>query len=230
SDIRMVLDECPPWPATEEQLIKSMERSTKWAIDCKKYKPDDGSVLFAIIQGGVNKQLRLKHMQELVSENFDGYAIGGVSVGEPVEFMLEIGNLMGENLPKDKPRYMMGVGTPTDLLNQISFGIDMFDCVIPTRNGRNGTAYTSKGKVHMRNTGHRTDTSPLDDECDCFVCTNYSKAYIRHLLSVKEYLGIHFLSYHNIYFYLRLMEKVRRAIEEDKFEALKTDLLNKWEE
>ena len=151
SDIRMVLDECPPWPCDENRMLNAMKRSTKWAMECKNNKPDDGSALFAIIQGGVFKELRLKHMEELLSIGFDGYAVGGVSVGEPKEMIYEVGNFLGNRLPETKPRYLMGVGTPEDILMQVSFGFDMFDCVIPTRNGRNGTAYTSNGKVHMRN-------------------------------------------------------------------------------
>lgn len=228
SDIRMVLDECPPWPCDDKRMIKAIERSIDWAVKCKEVKPDDGSCLFAIIQGGVSPEFRLRHLEAILKYDFDAYAIGGVSVGEPKEKMLLIGELMGRNLPEGKPRYMMGVGTPEDLLNQVSFGIDMFDCVIPTRNGRNGTAYTSRGLVHMRNAAHKNDLSPLDPECGCFVCRNYSRAYLRHLFSVKEVLSIHMLSYHNVYFYIRLMENVRAAILEDRFEVLKESLLAKW--
>lgn len=228
SDIRMVLDECPPWPCEDKVLLKSMDRSTAWAFRCREHMPLQDSALFCIVQGGINPEFRLKHLNDLKGGDFDGFAIGGVSVGEPKEEMLKIGKLMGENLPGDKPRYMMGVGTPEDLVNQIAFGIDMFDCVIPTRNGRNATAYTSHGLVHMRNASHRTDMSPLDPECDCFVCKNYTRAYIRHLFSVKEFLSVHFMSYHNVYYYLRLMEQIRKAIEEDRFEEFRQTLFSGW--
>jgi queuine tRNA-ribosyltransferase len=209
-------------------MKRAMDRSLAWAEQCRECKPDDGSALFGIVQGGVCPESRLEHMEELMKIGFDGYAVGGVSVGEPPEQIRAVGNLMGEHLPPDRPRYLMGVGTPEDLLDQVGYGIDLFDCVIPTRNGRNGTAYTSRGKVHMRNAGHRTDETPLDAECGCFVCREYSRAYIRHLLSVKEFLGIHLLSYHNVYFYIRLMEKVREAIQEDRFEIFREKMLAKW--
>jgi len=228
SDIRMVLDECPPWPCSERQMKEAMRRSTLWAVECKKHQPDDGSALFAIVQGGVYKDLRIEHFEQLNSYDFDAYAIGGVSVGEPNEEMLEIGKYMGEILPLNKPRYMMGIGTPHDLLNQISHGIDMFDCVMPTRNGRNGTAFTSQGRVNMRNIQYETDMSPIDKECKCYVCKNYTKAYIRHLLKVKEILGLHLMSYHNTFFYLNLMRLARNAILNDRFEIFKDIQFNNW--
>lgn len=230
SDIKMVLDECPPWPCDKDKMKRSMERSTKWAKECKKHKAIDETGLFGIIQGGIYEDLRMQHLTELKEINFDGYAVGGVSVGEPSSLMYKIGDLMGKNLPHDKPRYMMGVGTPKDLLMQVSYGFDMFDCVIPTRNGRNGTAYTSMGKVHMRNEKHKFDTMPIDENCDCFVCKKYSRAYIRHLLNIKEYLGIHLLSYHNVYFYVNLMKEIRFAIENDNFEIFKENCLANWKE
>ncbi len=228
SDIRMVLDECPSLPSDENKILKAMERSTRWAFECKEQKPDDGSALFAIVQGGLSKFLRKQHLEQLLPGNFDAYAIGGLSVGEPKEDLLSIGEFMGGILPKDKPHYLMGVGTPEDLIAQVSFGMDMFDCVMPTRNGRNGTAFTSRGPLHIRNAKYRMDFSALDPNCACVTCRNYTKAYLRHLFTVHEVLGIHLLSYHNIYYYLNLMKQIREAIETDTFEFKARQLFLDW--
>jgi queuine tRNA-ribosyltransferase len=228
SDIRMVLDVCPPLPCEEKVLRSAMEKSTLWARECKKWKPDDGSALFAIVQGGTSREMRKEHFEQLRSGDFDAYAVGGLSVGEPKEEMESIGLLMGGLLPEDKPRYLMGVGTPEDLLNQVSFGMDMFDCVMPTRNGRNGTAFTSQGKVNIRNARYTRDMTPLDPLCSCVACRNYSRGYLRHLFSVKEILGVHLLSFHNVHFYVKLMSQIRSAIAADCFEQLKRNYLEQW--
>ncbi len=228
SDIRMVLDVCPPLPSDEKTILQAMERSTKWALECQQWKQDDGSALFAIVQGGVSKILRQQHLEQLLPGNFDAYAVGGLSVGEPKEEMVAIGEFMGGILPKDKPHYLMGVGTPEDLVTQVGFGMDLFDCVMPTRNGRNGTAFTSQGTVHIRNAKHRMDFSALDPDCACVACKHYTKAYLRHLFTVQEVLGIHLLSYHNIYFYLNLMKQIREAIEANTFETKAKQWLLDW--
>jgi queuine tRNA-ribosyltransferase len=228
SDIRMVLDECPSLPSDEKKILKAMERSTRWALECKKHKPDDGSALFAIVQGGVSEKLRAQHLEQLLPGNFDAYAIGGLSVGEPKEERFAIGEFMGSILPKDKPHYLMGVGTPEDLITQISFGMDMFDCVMPTRNGRNGTAFTSQGTLNIRNAQYRMDFSALDPNCICVACRHYSRAYLRHLFTVGEILGIYLLSHHNVYYYLNLMKQVREALETDTFEIKVKQWLSDW--
>ncbi|MBN2144151.1 MAG: tRNA guanosine(34) transglycosylase Tgt [Candidatus Aureabacteria bacterium] len=228
SDIKMVLDVCPPYPCEEKVLHQAIRRSTLWALECKKNKPDDGSLLFAIVQGGISRELRQQHFEQLRSGDFDAYAVGGLSVGEPKKEMLSVGEWMGQILPEEKPRYLMGVGTPEDLLRQISFGMDMFDCVMPTRNGRNGTAFTSKGKINIRNARYMKDISPLDEDCNCVACRNYSRAYLRHLFSVKEILGVHLLSFHNIYFYVNLMSQIRSSIAGDTFEEFMNSRLKLW--
>jgi queuine tRNA-ribosyltransferase len=229
SDIRMVLDECPPWPASLEALESAMERSRRWALDCKQFHPNDGSSLFAIVQGGTHLEMRSRHLEMLLPGDFDAYAVGGLSVGEPKELMEQTGRHMGQILPADKPRYLMGVGTPEDLLNQVHYGMDMFDCVMPTRNGRNGCAFTSQGRIAIRNAKHRMDEGPLDPECECKACASYSRAYLRHLFSVNEVLGIHLLSYHNIYFYIHLMRRVRESIKEGSFVAFREAQIQKWQ-
>ncbi len=216
SDIMMAFDECCPYPSTYEYTKKSMERTTRWAIRCKDaHKTTDKQGLFGIVQGGFFKDLREKSVQDLVELDFPGYAIGGISVGEPKEEFLDILNFTTPLLPENKPRYLMGVGTPDYLIEAALAGIDMCDCVLPTRIARHGTAMTSHGKIVVRNATYEKDFSPLDLTCDCYTCQNFTRAYLRHLINAKEILGVQLLSIHNLRFLTNLMERVRIEIEKD---------------
>lgn len=216
SDIMMAFDECIPYPATYEYVLRSVERTTRWAERCKKaHKNTNTQTLFGIIQGGIYKELRKKSAQDIMSLDFEGYAIGGLSVGEPKKMMYEILDFTVPLLPEERPRYLMGVGTPQDLFEGVMRGIDMFDCVLPTRIARHGTVFTKKGKLVVRNAAYARDFRPLDPTCDCYVCKNFSRAYIRHLISANEILGLRLTTYHNLYFLISLMEKIRKAIEDD---------------
>lgn len=216
SDIMMAFDECCPYPSTYEYTKKSMERTTRWAIRCKEaHKTTDKQGLFGIVQGGFFKDLRQKSVQDLVELDFPGYAIGGISVGEPKEEFLDILNFTTPLLPENKPRYLMGVGTPDYLIEAALAGIDMCDCVLPTRIARHGTAMTSQGKIVVRNATYEKDFSPLDLSCDCYTCQNFTRAYLRHLINAKEILGVQLLSIHNLRFLTNLMERVRIEIEKD---------------
>ncbi len=214
ADIIMAFDECCPYPSTYEYTKKSMERTTRWAKRCKDAHKTD-SALFGIIQGGFYEDLRKESAKQLIELDFPGYAIGGISVGEPKEEFLKLLKYTAPLMPEDKPRYLMGVGTPDYLLEAALAGIDMCDCVLPTRIARNGTAMTSHGKVVVRNATYEHDYVPLDPECNCYACKNYSRAYIRHLIKSNEILGIRLLSIHNINFLTNLMERVRIEIEND---------------
>ncbi len=214
ADIIMSFDECCPYPSTYEYTKNSMERTTRWAKRCKEAHKTN-QALFGIIQGGFYEDLRKQSVKDLVELDFPGYAIGGISVGEPKEKFLEILRMTAPLLPENKPRYLMGVGTPDYLLEAAMAGIDMCDCVLPTRIARNGTAMTSKGKVVVRNAEYAEDFRPLDNECDCYACKNYTRAYIRHLVKCGEILGVRLLSIHNIKFLTNLMERVRIEIEND---------------
>lgn len=216
SDIMMAFDECCPYPSTYEYTKKSMERTTRWAIRCKDaHKTTDKQGLFGIVQGGFFKDLRQKSAQDLTQLDFPGYAIGGISVGEPKEEFLDILNFTAPLLPENKPRYLMGVGTPDYLIEAALAGIDMCDCVLPTRIARHGTAMTSHGKIVVRNATYEKDFSPLDLTCDCYTCQNFTRAYLRHLINAKEILGVQLLSIHNLRFLTNLMERVRIEIEKD---------------
>ena len=214
ADIIMAFDECCPYPSTYEYTKKSMERTTRWAKRCKDAHKTD-SALFGIIQGGFYEDLRTESVKQLIDLDFPGYAIGGISVGEPKEEFLKLLKYTAPLMPENKPRYLMGVGTPDYLLEAALAGIDMCDCVLPTRIARNGTAMTSHGKVVVRNATYEHDYGALDLECDCYTCKNYSRAYIRHLVKCNEILGIRLLSIHNIHFLTNLMERVRIEIEND---------------
>jgi tRNA-guanine transglycosylase len=214
ADIIMAFDECCPYPSTYEYTKKSMERTTRWAKRCKDAHKTD-SALFGIIQGGFYEDLRKESAKQLIELDFPGYAIGGISVGEPKEEFLKLLKYTAPLMPEDKPRYLMGVGTPDYLLEAALAGIDMCDCVLPTRIARNGTAMTSHGKVVVRNATYEHDYGPIDPECNCYACKNYSRAYIRHLIKSNEILGIRLLSIHNIHFLTNLMERVRIEIEND---------------
>ncbi|CAK7022684.1 tRNA guanosine(34) transglycosylase Tgt [Tissierella sp.] len=229
SDIMMCFDECTPYPATYEYAKHSMERTTRWAKRCKDYHKNwDNQGLFGIVQGGIYKDLREQSAKELVELDFPGYAIGGLSVGEPKELMCEILDFTTPLLPKDKPRYNMGVGTPDYLFESIIRGIDMADCVLPTRIARNGTVLTSQGKLVIRNAKYSRDFTKLDPECDCYACTNYSRAYIRHLFNVDEILGSRLTTIHNLYFLIKLMENIRNAIKEDRLLEYKEEFYKKY--
>ena len=229
SDIMMCFDECAPADADYEYTRKSMEMTSRWAARCKDAhaRPDE-QALFGIVQGGMFEDLRARSARDLVAMDFPGYSIGGLSVGESKDTMFHLLDTTVPLLPKDKPRYLMGVGSVDALIEGVIRGVDMFDCVLQTRIARNGTAMTSQGRVVVRNAGYADDFSPLDPECDCPVCQNYSRAYIRHLIKCNEILGARLLTYHNLYFTLKLMEKVREAISNDTLLDLKKDVFSKY--
>ncbi|MBJ6362950.1 tRNA guanosine(34) transglycosylase Tgt [Paenibacillus sp. GCM10012307] len=217
SDIMMAFDECPPHPAEHSYVKQSLERTTRWAERClKSHRNSDRQALFAIVQGGMYEDLRKQSAMDLTSMDFPGYAIGGLSVGEPKPLMYEVLDYTVPLLPAAKPRYLMGVGSPDALLEGSIRGIDMFDCVLPTRIARNGTTMTSGGRLVVRNAKYAEDFGPLDPQCDCYTCKNYSRAYIRHLLRANETFGIRLTTYHNLHFLLQLMRDVRQAIAEDR--------------
>lgn len=220
SDIVMVFDECTPYPATEEIARTSMELSLRWAKRSKTAHGDNPAALFGIIQGGIYPHLREQSLAGLNEIDFDGYAIGGLSVGEPKEEMLEILAHTAHKIPSHKPRYLMGVGTPQDIVQAVLQGVDMFDCVMPTRNARNGHLFTSEGVVRLRNSQYKTDTNPLDPECECYTCKNYSRAYLHHLDKCKEILGAHLNTIHNLHYYQTFMKKLRQAIEQGNLNEL----------
>lgn len=218
SDIVMIFDECPKLPATKETLRESMELTLRWAKRCKDVELKEHQNLFSIIQGGLHMDLREECMERLIEMDFPGYALGGLSVGEKNEEMVEFLDNFAPKMPKNKPRYLMGVGKPLDILNGIKAGIDMFDCVLPTRNARNGQFLTTHGPLNIKKQRFAFDDLPPDTECDCKVCKRYSRSYIRHLYTVGEYLAGQLVSYHNLHFYLRMVEKAREAILENRFD------------
>ncbi|WP_026970968.1 tRNA guanosine(34) transglycosylase Tgt [Aliagarivorans marinus] len=220
SDIVMIFDECTPYPATEEEAEKSMQMSLRWAKRSRQRHDelDNNNALFGIIQGGVYEHLRDVSLDGLVDIGFDGYAVGGLAVGEPKEDMHRILDYIAHKVPEDKPRYLMGVGKPEDLVEGVRRGIDMFDCVMPTRNARNGHLFTSEGVIKIRNAKHRENTSPLDKECDCYTCKNYSRAYLHHLDKCNEILGARLNTIHNLRHYQRLMEDLREAIAQGRLD------------
>ena len=223
SDVVMIFDECTPYPATEKQANDSMQLSLRWAERSKKAHGDNPSALFGIVQGGMYESLRDESMAGLEEIGFDGYAIGGLSVGEPKEDMVRILEHLGDKMPADKPRYLMGVGKPADLVEAVLRGIDMFDCVMPTRNARNGHLFTSTGVIKIRNAVHRGDTAPLDENCDCYTCQNFSRAYLHHLDKCGEILGAQLNTIHNLRYYQNLMRGLRDAIENDCLEQFVDD-------
>ena len=229
ADIIMAFDECVQYPAEYGYTKQAMERTMRWAARCKEaHKNTERQGLFGIVQGGMYKDLREQSAKTLVDMNFPGYAVGGLSVGEPKELMCELLEFTTQFLPVDKPRYLMGVGTPDYLIEAALRGIDMCDCVLPTRIARNGTALTSHGKLVVRNATYERDWNKLDEECDCYTCKNYTRAYIRHLVKNNEILGIRLLSIHNLRFLTRLMEQVREAIENDMFLDFKNEFYKKY--
>jgi len=229
SDIMMAFDECAPYPADHDYVKKSLERTTRWAKRCKDaHKNPEKQALFGIVQGGMYKDLREQSVKELLELDFPGYSVGGLSVGEPKELMNEVLDYTVPLLPKDKPRYLMGVGSPDALIDGVIRGIDMFDCVLPTRIARNGTAMTSQGKVVIKNAKYFDDFSPLDPECDCYTCRNYTKSYIRHLFKANEILSSRLLTTHNLYFLINLMKDVRQAIMDDRLLDFKEEFFARY--
>ncbi len=224
ADIIMAFDECTSYPSTYEYTLKSLKLTTKWAKQCKELHANN-QALFGITQGGIYKDLRIKSAEEIIRIGFDGYAVGGVSVGEPKEIMHDIIRYTAPLLPYDKPRYLMGIGDLMDILEAVEAGFDMFDCVIPTRNARNGTLFTSRGKLNIKREAFKRDSSPIDPDCDCYTCKNFSKAYLRHLYHSREILSMRLNTIHNLYFYFNFFRKMRNAIHQNKFREFKKDWL-----
>lgn len=226
SDIMMVLDECVPFGADRAYTEKSLALTTRWAARCRKAHPsgDRGQLLFGIVQGGFFKDLRAESARQLIDLDFEGYALGGLSVGESRAEMYDILDDATPLLPADKPRYLMGVGAPRDLLAGMAAGIDMFDCVLPTRNARNGTLFTTKGKVNIKRAEYREDDSPLDPDCPCYACRTFSKAYLRHLYIARELLSYRLNTLHNLTFFSQMMERARQAIREGRFAAFRREM------
>ncbi|NLZ17063.1 MAG: tRNA guanosine(34) transglycosylase Tgt [Desulfobulbaceae bacterium] len=223
SDIMMALDTCIPYPASRDETIRATALTNRWAKRCRVAQPQTGQLLFGIIQGGMYSDLRLEAIQELQDIGFDGYALGGLSVGEPKEEMLAILAECGHRMPRDHARYLMGVGTPEDLVEGVFHGIDMFDCVMPTRNARNGMLFTSQGRVVIKNACFQKDASPLDPCCTCYTCRHYSRAYLRHLFQSREILAYQLNSIHNLHYYCTLMADMREAIQQDRFLAFRSE-------
>lgn len=229
SDIVMVLDECTDYPVDEKKARDSMELSMRWARRCKAAHGDSANALFGINQGSVYAGLRRESIEALVDIGFDGYAIGGVSVGEPKSAREEIFAAVLPLIPEQAPRYLMGVGTPADIVGAVAHGVDMFDCVMPTRNARNGYLFTSQGVVKIKNAAHRHATGPLDPACNCYVCKNYSRAYLHHLYRCGEILAARLHTWHNLQYYLNLMARIRKAIEQDYFDEFAREFLQSAE-
>ena len=228
ADIIMSFDECPPFHASYDYLKDSVERTMRWAKRGKDAHKNPNQALFGIVQGAGYKDLRKYSIDTLKEIGFDGYAIGGLSVGESKKDMYEMLKYLKDLMPEDKPRYLMGVGSPDDILNAVENGIDMFDCVLPTRNARHGTAFTSKGKLQIKKATLIKDHSPLDEECDCYTCKNYTKGYLNHLIRSDEILGMRLITYHNLYFLKKMMRQIREAIKNDKFLEFKEEFYQKF--
>ena len=228
ADIIMAFDECIPYPASPKQIEDSSCMTHRWLKRCKTAMTKKDSLLFGIVQGGLEEIPRMRSMDQICSVDLPGYALGGFSVSEPIHLMHELLIKVAYKMPKDKPRYLMGVGTPKDLILAIDSGIDMFDCVMPTRVARNGTMYTWGGKVSIKQAKYRTDPNPLDPECDCYTCTNYSKAYLRHLFNTGEILSARLNTIHNLYFYNKLMQRARTAIKEGSWDKYRDTCLKKF--
>ena len=254
SDIAMVLDECPPWPCEYDYAAKSAEMTTRWAKRCKEWEEENAErstpnaelpieesaissqqsaiqrqLVFGIVQGATFGELRQQSAQAIVDLDFDGYAVGGISVGEPEEEMFRAIESSEPFLPKDKPRYAMGLGTPPQLLEMIGRGTDMFDCVLPTRLARNGTAFTSSGTINLKNAGYTKDKRPIEDNCDCMSCREFSRGYIRHLIKAEEILGLRLITLHNLHFYLDLMRRAREKIDKGTFDGFRSEFVSNYE-
>lgn len=237
SDVTMIFDECTPYPATQSEAEKSLRLSQDWAKrsrsrfdELRESEPERGEALFGIVQGGMYPALRQESLDSLVDIGFDGMAIGGLAVGEPEEERIAVLDYLATRMPAEKPRYLMGVGTPLDIVESVSRGVDMFDCVMPTRHARNGHLFTSQGVVKIRNARHTDDLGPLDPACDCYTCKNYSKSYLRHLQKCGEMLGPRLATIHNLHYYQRLMQKIRAAIEADTLPALAAEIREAYRE
>ena len=226
SDIAMVFDECPPYPCEYKKAQISLERTLRWAAECCAHDRAQGQCYFGIIQGAMYQDLREKCAQSLMEMDFDGYALGGLSVGEPEELMFRVTDWIAPHLPDKKPRYLMGVGTPPQIIEAVARGIDMFDCVLPTRVARNGCAYTASGMKQIKGGRYKKDFTPIEDGCTCYACKNFTKAYIRHLLNVGEILGLRLVTMHNLHFYQKLMKRIRKTIKEGSFNMFRQKFLN----
>ena len=234
SDIRMCLDQCIQYPATREECFAAVDVTTQWAKRCKiagqvSANGRNANALFAIVQGGMYKDLRCRSAEELMQIDFHGYAIGGLSVGEPADLMLEMADHTLPILPQDKPRYIMGVGRPENIIELAALGADMFDCVLPTRNARNGQLFTQRGVINISNSGYKDDTSPLDPDCRCYTCRNYSRAYLRHLYLARELLAYRLNTIHNIFYYIDFLKQMRAAILADEFDLFRRDFYHRRE-
>jgi queuine tRNA-ribosyltransferase len=230
TDIMMCLDTCIPYPATREETVRSTELTGRWAKRSRlAQNRETGQLLFGIIQGGMYEDLRARAVAELVDIGFDGYAMGGLSVGEPKELMYEMTEMTARIMPDEFPKYLMGVGTPEDLVEGVFRGVDMFDCVMPTRNARNGMLFTSTGRLVIRNSQYKEDPAPVDVACSCYTCRNYSRAYLRHLFMAREILASNLNSIHNLHYYVGLMADIRRAIAEDRFVQFRKEFYAKRE-
>lgn len=234
SDIMMVLDECPPYPCTEKYAAQSVTRTTNWAKRCllkvQESQPKFGydQLLFAIVQGSTFPLLRKISAEQLIELDFPGYAIGGLSIGEPKSVLFEMAQICTELLPKEKPRYLMGMGKPDDLVNAVALGVDMFDCVIPTRNGRKGQVFTWNGPMNIKNASFKEDFQPIDETCACYACSKFSRAYIRHLFQADEILGMRLATQHNLHFYHELVAQMRAKIQKGNFEAWRQQFINNY--
>ena len=224
ADVIMAFDECPPYPATVQYVEDSLERTVRWAVRCVRAHTRDDQLLFGIVQGGMDERLRRRSAEGTAELDFRGYAIGGLSVGEEKALMYDVVELTTPMLPADRPRYLMGVGTPEDLLQAVSCGIDMFDCVLPTRNARHGFLYTTGEPVRIRNARYKDDFGPIDPSCACETCRQFTRAYLRHLFVEQEPLGSRLLTIHNLHFYLHLMRGVRRALSAGRFGTMRLDV------
>ena len=229
ADIMMCLDTCIPYPADRSQTVESTALTGRWAGRCREAHRKKEQLLFGITQGGMYPELRKESAETLIEIGFDGYAIGGLSVGESKQQMHDMTEATVAHLPDEQPVYLMGVGTPEDLVEGVWRGVDMFDCVMPTRNARNGTLFTSSGKVVIKNSRHREDQAPVDERCGCYTCRNYSRAYLRHLFVSREILAYHLNTIHNLYYYLNLMQEIREAIEKDSFASFRNDFYGRLE-
>jgi queuine tRNA-ribosyltransferase len=230
ADVVMIFDECTPFPATEKEAQDSMELSLRWAKRSKEAHGDNTAALFGIIQGGMYEHLRDSSREGLTDIGFDGYAIGGLSVGEPKDEMYRMLDVVAYKMPSDKPRYLMGVGTPLDLVEGVARGIDMFDCVMPTRNARNSHIFTSTGVVRLRNASNKTSLDPLDKNCDCYTCQNFTRSYLHHLDKCKEILGAQLNTIHNLRYYQKVMEDIRAALDEGRFMEFRQQFYQQFDE
>ena len=228
ADIIMAFDDCPPYPSERDYTCKSLELTLQWARKCRRVHTDGEQVLFGIVQGGVFEDLRWRSVEGLEEIGFAGYGIGGLSVGEPKLLMFEVAEYTASLLPVDKPRYLMGSGTPDDIVTQVAYGVDMFDCTVPTRYGRNGSVFTPRGKMVVRNASYKDDHGPIDEDCRCYTCRSYTRAYLRHLFNTGEILGMRLATLHNLHFYLRMMKEARKAIVEGEYSNFQRDFREKF--